>query len=120
MELSTGTVEPAALQWNRDKAHLNLKVLETDLGESLNVMSKRTTEGSFMISKQLEAEVTQGSKPILAEFKYEIAKIFGVLNTFLPESTLGVQRETANCVAMLFNPLESVREACSVMFSALE
>lgn len=47
------------------------------------------------------------------EFKYEAADIFDGLKTVLSESNSVAQNKIVNCVAMLSNRLESVRESSS-------
>lgn len=51
----------------------------------------------------------KGLGKILADFRYEAAKI-SELKTLLSESTSRAQREIASCVAMLSNRLAGVRE----------
>lgn len=49
-ELSAAKLEYAALQWKWDEGLSKVNVLHTDLGESLRTLSKRTTQGSSMMS----------------------------------------------------------------------
>lgn len=100
----------ATSRWNRDEALSKLKVSETTLGESLNVLSERASEGYSMISKQFQTEATQGLKKSLSHFKYVAAEVFDGLKTSLLESTFAAQQEIANCVAMRTNSLASVHE----------
>lgn len=70
-----------------------LKVLETDLGESLKSLSQRTIEGFSMMLKQFETEVDQGLERIFAEYKNEAANISGGLETFSLKFTSCAQRK---------------------------
>lgn len=112
-------MECATLRRSRDDRLLKLKLLETDFGESLNVLSEPTAEFSSMISKQFEIEAEQGPKKISAYFKYESANVSGILQTSLLESTSGEQREIANSVTILSGRLASVRETISVKPSSV-
>lgn len=58
-ELSATRAKCAALHRNPRKVFLKLRALETDLGESLVVMSERTTEGSSMMLKKIFTDVAQ-------------------------------------------------------------
>lgn len=59
-ELSAANEECSALWWNQDEVLSNLKKLETDLGESVEVASQRSTKRLFIMSKQFETEFAQG------------------------------------------------------------
>lgn len=96
----------------------SLKTLETDLGESLKVVSIRNTEDFLLMSKKFEIEMAECFKKIFADLKFKAFKISDALKTSLSESNSGAQRVIANCVAMLSNQLESDSEASSVNPSA--
>lgn len=68
-----------------------MKTFEINLGDSLKFFSKLTTEGSSMTSTQFETEVAQDLKKSFADYKYEVAKVFGKLRTLLSESILGTE-----------------------------
>lgn len=70
-----------------------------------------------MMSELFEAEVAQVLKRTFAKIRYKVTKISRGLRTLLPESSI-FQLEMANFIAMLFNWLPSIREACSVKPSA--
>lgn len=106
-------VKSTDLRWSQNKVLSKLKVLGTEIGESLKAMLERTTEGSTPLYKKFEAEVAQGLERIYTVFKDKAAKIFDGLTTSLSESTSGAQRKIANCVAMLSNRLAGVREGNS-------
>lgn len=113
-KLSAAKLECKALQWSWDDVLSKLKVLMTDLEESLNAVSKRKTENSSLMSKQFVADVDQSLERIFVEFKDGAAKIFGGFRTSLSGSTSGTQRKSSNFVAMWSNRLASVRWASSV------
>lgn len=117
-KLSAARRKCAALCWNQKEFFPKLKVLETHLGESLQAVNERTTEGSSVTSSQFETEVAQVLERISAEFKYEDAKSSARLKTSLSESIFDAQCKIANFVAMLSNRLASGREASSVEPSA--
>lgn len=82
-ELFVAKVKCATLRWTRVEVLLKLKLLETDLRDSLKVLSERTTERFRILSKQFETEAAQGIKKIFVHFKHETAKVSDVLETFL-------------------------------------
>lgn len=61
-----------------------------------------------------------GTRPlkVFAHFGYKAARVFGRLKMSLSKSTSGAHQEIANCVALLFNRLTSIRESISVKSSA--
>lgn len=81
--LSAARVQLSSSRWDPGEVLPKLKILESDLDESLKSLFERTTGVSSIMSKQFEAEVAQDLKWIFAEFKYETAKIFGRLKTSL-------------------------------------
>lgn len=112
-ELLSARVECVTLGCIREEVLSKLKMLETDLGKSLKIVSERTTEGSSTMTKQFETEVARGPEMMFADFKYEAAKISGVVKTFLSESTEGAHTENKNIFPVLSNQLVSVRESSS-------
>lgn len=77
---------------------MKLKLSRTDLGESLKVVSKRSTDGSLMISIQFETDVAQILEKFFAHCKYEATNVSSVLKMPLSELKFNAQREVANCV----------------------
>lgn len=71
----------AASRQSPDKVFLRVKVLKTNIEESSNALSERTTERPPVMPKQSETEVAHGLGRIFAEFKYDVAKISGGLIT---------------------------------------
>lgn len=72
-------------------------------GESLKVLSGRTTEGSSRMSKQFKKEVAEGHENIFMDFGYEAVKIIGGSKTPLSEFSMKAQREIAKCTVLLSN-----------------
>lgn len=117
-KLSAAKVGCAALRWNQGKVLSKQKTSETDLGESLKFLPLRTNDCSSIMLKKFGTKVSQGLEKIFEDFNFEAGKVSGELNTFLSLSTSCVKRQIANCVAMLFQQLESVCEASSVNYTA--
>lgn len=63
-DLPTARVECASSRWNLDEVLSKLRTLETELRESVNVVSRRTTEGPSMMSKHFETTVAKGLEKI--------------------------------------------------------
>lgn len=59
-KLSEAGMKCSTLRWIRDVVLVKLRTLETDFGESLDVLSKQITEGTLILSKQHKIEVAQG------------------------------------------------------------
>lgn len=117
-ELFGAWVNCAALWWNRDKILLKGKVLETDLEKLLKRVSEWTTEGSSVMSKPFDTEVIQGLERISLCSRIKLLRFQEFKDVFFAEFAFGVQRKIANCVAVLFDRVSSVREASSVKPSA--
>lgn len=103
---------------SRDEVFLRLKAPETAAGESLKVMSERTTKDFSMMSKQHKTILPLLLRRVFTEFRYETVKSFGNLKAFLSEFTMGARRKIANFVAVLSSWWANVCEASSVKSSA--
>lgn len=117
-KLSAAGVECVALRWNRDEVLSKLKVVDTDLEDSLKAVFERITDGSSMMSKQLETKVARGLGWIFAEFNHDAAIFSGELTTSLLEISSGALCGAANSVELFFSTLATVRENNFVKLSS--
>lgn len=75
-ELSLCRVKRASLQQSRGEISFNLNVLKVDIGEFLQALSDRATEGPLLKSRRSQTQAAEYYRQITGMFKYEPPKTY--------------------------------------------
>lgn len=106
-EISSRRVKFEELWRIQDKVYSKLKVLETEFGKYLEVVSEQTTEGSTTMPIQFETEIAQCLELIFANLMCRAARVLAFSKISFQKSISGGQCGTANHTVMVSNRLSS-------------